>query len=365
MTFYKTAYSLWGDEEQAAIDRVRASGQWTMAGEVETFEAELAEWHGVKHAIMVNSGSSANLIAVAALFHVENNPLKRGDTALVPAIAWSTTFAPLVQHGLKLKLVDCDATWNAANADTAKLSVICSILGNPTYPLNFSGDYVIEDNCESLGASVLGKKCGTFGFMGTLSFFYSHQLSAIEGGAILTNSDECARLCKMLRAHGWTRDVAKPESFDDEYDFRLMGYNVRPLELHAAIGRAQLKKQETFRRQREQNWRNFETLSARLPIQLQARNPHGSTQTNPFGMAFTVESSVTRARLVAAFRANEIDCRLPTGGSFRKHIYGKPWADQQTPAADYIHECGLFLGNAPFDLAPQIERAIKVMRETL
>src|ERR1039458_3149736 len=131
--------------------------------------------HGLRHGIMVNSGSSANLVAVAALFHVKQNPLKQGDQALVPALAWATTYATLVQHGLDFGLVDCDEGWNAdpyALKDVeARLVVGCSILGNPAQLdtwrtiAGVHDAYLLEDNCESLGPSIGGKLCGTFGLM--------------------------------------------------------------------------------------------------------------------------------------------------------------------------------------------------------
>lgn len=372
--WYPCAFSYWGSEEREAIARVIASGQFTMAGEVEQFEVEFARYHGMRHAIMVNSGSSANLVAVAALFHKHDNPLRRGDRAIVPALAWGTTYAPLVQYGLELALADCDDTWGCnpfsypREGSGARLIVGCSVLGNPTTPtwrafgMGRDDIYHLEDNCESLGARTEeGHLCGTFGLMSTFSFYYSHQVSAIEGGMILTDDGEMDRLCRMLRDHGMTRGVRKVNSFDDEYDFRLMGYNVRGLEMHAAIAREQLKKLDAFGDARRKNWGVFADLSEGLPI----THPKWNGRPNPFGLHFTVKDWHTRSRLVSALRENGIDCRLPTGGSFLKHAYSAPWRSQSTPNADRIHDTGLFLGNAPYDISDKIERAVKVMREVL
>ena len=395
---YPTAFSYWSEEEHAAIARVIASGRFTMGAEVEAFEHEFAAFHGMKHGVMVNSGSSANLLAVAALFHKADDPLtrprpdeivfdERGSTGrivptpklpcvvLVPALAWSTTYAPLVQHGLDLHLLDCDETWNAPVPEwypktNLRLIVACSILGNPGYLAEWQreahkqGAYLIEDNCESFGAWARDGDetlCGTTGIMNTFSFFYSHQISAIEGGMILTNDAECARLCRVLRAHGWTRDVKKPERFEDEYDFELFGYNLRPLEMHAAVAREQLKKQQTHGRARRANALHFAALTVNLPITL----PKSNGRINPFGLAFTCETQKVRTELAIAFRAEGIDCRLPTGGSFRMHPYGIQYAGQETPTADDVHRRGMFLGCAPYDISDKIERAVKVIRETL
>ena len=154
---YPTAFSKWGDEEQEAIQRVIASGRFTIGPEVAAFEAEFAAAHNMNYGVMVNSGSSANLIAVASLFHKQDRPLKRADKVLVPALAWSTTYAPLVQHGLDVTLADADETWCAEPRllTGARLIIGCSILGNPAHLEQWrhiairSGAYFMEDNCES------------------------------------------------------------------------------------------------------------------------------------------------------------------------------------------------------------------------
>lgn len=388
--FFPTAFSHWGDEERAAIDRVMTSGRFTQGEEVAAFEAEVAAFHGRAHGVMVNSGSSANLIAVSALRHL--GLIKAGDKAIVPALAWSTTYAPLVEHGIDLVLVDCDETWNAdpysmRDPGDVKLVVACSILGIPAdLPAwqNAAGVFgapLIEDNCESLGASIIsglvtvgaqphgsfGRACGSFGLMSTSSFFYSHQISAIEGGMVLTDDDECDDVLRMLRAHGWTRDqrmpLVTPVRFEDEYDFQVFGYNVRGLELHAAVAREQLKKLPGFVKARRANAEMFDRLvmDDGLPVILPV--PNG--ETSPFGLHFMVKDGETRNRAARALRAAGIDCRPPTGGSFTKHAYGKAWANQPTPRADLIHDTGMFLGNAPFDIGDKIARAVEIMRGIL
>lgn len=364
-----TAYSAWGPEEHEAMQRVIRSGQFTIGPEVRAFEEEFAAHHNMKYCIMVNSGSSANLIMIAALFAKKHRPLKRGDVALVPAIAWATTYSPLIQYGLRLKLMDVDDSWNCQLPDVsgARLVVGCSILGNPA-PLGFlktaaesHDEFFIEDNCESLGAWHGVKRCGTFGLMNSFSFYYSHQISAIEGGCITTNDSELNQLCRILRAHGWTRDVYPPTCFEDEYNFTHFSYNVRPLEMHAAIAREQLKKLDGFIKLRRANHQLFVDLTKGLPI----KHPVIRGEPSPFGLAFSVASSETRRKLVAELREAKTDARLPTGGSFTQHAYGRPWADQATPKADEIHRTGLFLGNGPFDLSKQITKAVDVMKRVL
>lgn len=366
---YPTAFSKWDREEYAAINNVIHFNQFTMGPRVAEFEQAFAAAHLRKHAIMVNSGSSANLIAVAAL--ADMGFFKQGDIAAVPAIAWSTTYAPLIQYGLRLHLLDVDDTWNAPVAPVpagTALIVGCSILGNPAYLAEWEdlaksrGVPLLEDNCESFGALTPEKNyCGTYGFMSTFSFFYSHQISAIEGGMILTDDDGAANLCRVLRAHGWTRDLYKAKKFKDEYNFIGFGYNVRPLEMHAAVGLPQLLKMNNFREARVANRDYFERqcLYHKLPITPQRYR--GTV--NPFGLSFLVPNEGDRQLLADAFRAAGVDCRLPTGGSFRLHHYGKDYKDQKTPVADHVHRCGMFLGNAPYDIRELIDIAINVLVE--
>lgn len=376
---YPTAFSSWGPEEKAAIERVIKSNQFTMDREVLAAEQEFAKFHKKLHAIMVNSGSSANLVAVAALFHVSKNKLMRGDKVAVPALAWPTTYAPLVQYGLDLVLCDADATWNMDRKELSlekslkgvRLIMAAHILGNPCSIdvwMNTAANLnarTIEDNCESFGASVNGKLCGTFADLSTFSFFYSHQISAIEGGMILTDDDELATLCRLLRNHGWTKGVEKPQSFSDEYNFKLMGYNVRPLEMHAAILREQLKKTEQFRIARQKNWEYAKQALSRCPVVFPSTTTVANSKMNPFGIAFCVPNEKLRDYLAGKLRAEGIDCRPPVGGSFGRKPYGNAWEDQKTGYADEIDRTGIMIGNAPYGIELLIDRAARVVRDTL
>src|SRR5262245_56324370 len=184
---YELSNQNWGHEELDAIDRVVRSGRFTMGDEVRRFEEAFAAKLGVGHAIMVNSGSSANLVGVAALFHAGRRPLQRGDEVIVPAISWATTFHPLQQYGLRLRFVDVEL--ETLNMDVPKLEaaltpktrmlVAVSVLGNPArldVMRTFCDDHgliLFEDNCESMGARLNGRACGTFGDVGTFSTFFS------------------------------------------------------------------------------------------------------------------------------------------------------------------------------------------------
>ncbi len=271
---YNLVSDSWGKEEVKAINNVIKSGIYTYKGKyVKEFENKFAKYFNVKYAVMVNSGSSANLIAIASLFFKKNNPLKRGDEVIVPGLAWSTTYHPLQQYGLKVRLVDINIdTLNSNSEDiikavTKKTKAILavSILGNPV-ELNRlkkfckkKNIYLIEDNCESMGARINGKFTGTFGIANTFSTFFSHHISTIEGGIVLTNDKEIYELLLSLRSHGWTRDNSKnftmkkfQNSYED-YCFVLPGYNLRPNNIYAAVGLEQLKKLDNLIKIRKKN----------------------------------------------------------------------------------------------------------------
>ena len=199
---YSLAESSWGEEEINAMRRVIEADRFTMGEKVKQFETAYAKKFGVKYAVMTNSGSSANLVGLASFFFKQENPLKPGDEVIVPSISWATTYYPLQQYGLKLKFLDVEL--DTLNIDISKLEealtpktkmiIAVSILGNPCSLdvirkfCDDNGLYLFEDNCESMGAELNGKLCGTFGDIGTFSTFFSHHISTIEGGIILTEN---------------------------------------------------------------------------------------------------------------------------------------------------------------------------------
>lgn len=220
---FPLASTTWDRLEVEAVGRVLESGHFTMGARVAEFEAKFAASVGSRFAIMANSGSSANLLMVAALVHRHSNPLRKGDEVIVPAVSWPTTYYPLYQHGLKLKFVDIDLeTLNfdlqglkGAISPRTRAIVAVNLLGNPNR-FDALREYIegtdivlLEDNCESLGATFDGRQAGTFGMMGTFSFFFSHHISTMEGGMVVTDDEELHHFLLAIRAHGWTRNLPK------------------------------------------------------------------------------------------------------------------------------------------------------------
>ena len=384
--FYDLASTSWGQEERDAVARVLDTGRFSMGEHVCRFEQAFAAKFALKHAVMVNSGSSANLVAVAALFHKSDRPLQRGDEVIVPAISWATTYHPLQQYGLKLRFVDVDL--RTLNMDVAQLEraltartrmlVAVSILGNPA-PLDVMrrfcdahGLYLFEDNCESMGASLGGRPTGTFGHVNTFSTFYSHHISTMEGGLILTDDTEIDHLARAIRNHGWARDVPAdsplhagrhPDEFFEAYRFVVPGYNVRPLEICGAIGLEQLKKLDTMVERRRRNAALFVELfqdDDRFIIQQE----NGRSSWFSFTIVLNPAMPLDRVRLMTAMREAGIGFRMITGGCFLRHEAIR-YFDYETAGdivnANIAHDRGFFVGNHPRDLTVEITRLRDVL----
>jgi Predicted pyridoxal phosphate-dependent enzyme apparently involved in regulation of cell wall biogenesis len=382
---YDLASSSWGPEELAAARAVLDEGRFTMGDRVRRFEEAFAAKFGVKHAVMVNSGSSANLVAVAALAHLRNRPLQRGDEVIVPAISWATTFHPLQQYGLKLRFVDIEL--ETLNMDVSRLEealtprtrmvVGVSILGNPAALdvmrafCDRHGLYLLEDNCESMGASLHGKPCGTFGDVNTFSTFFSHHISTMEGGMLVTNNTEIDHLARVIRNHGWTRDVPadsdvfvrKADGFQEAYRFIMPGYNVRPLEICGAVGIEQLKKLDGLVEKRRANAAVFvEAFQHDDRFMIQKEN--GRSSWFSFTLILNPTLHIDRVQVMAAMREGGIGFRMITGGCFLRQDAIR-WFDYDTvgptPNANVAHDYGFFVGNHPRDLTAEIHELRRIL----
>jgi CDP-4-dehydro-6-deoxyglucose reductase, E1 len=374
---FPLATASWDKEEIDAMQRVIASGKFTMGANVKAFENDFAHFVGSKYCVMVNSGSSANLLIVAALFYTKNPELKlkRGDEVIVPAVSWSTTYYPLYQYGLKIKFVDIDLhTLNydleqleQAVTDKTRAIMAVNLLGNPNdfariqQIINTKNIVLIEDNCESMGAIYQGKQAGTFGVMGSFSSFFSHHISTMEGGLIVTDNEELYHILLSLRAHGWTRNLPKhnlvcgeksDDPFEESWRFVLPGYNVRPLELEGALGVEQVKRLPKLIEERRKNGKLLQaTLENHLDIIIQRE----IGQSSWFGFSLVIRpgSKLTRQELVAKLNVLGFECRPIVAGNFAKNEVVKYFDSEVHGAlknADHIDQNGLFVGNHHFPM---------------
>ena len=358
-----------------------------MGPEVEKFEKEFASYFGSKYAIMSNSGSSANLLAVAGMIYAKGIDLNPGDEVLVPAVSWSTTYFPVHQYGLTMRFVDInEETLNinldaveAAITEKTKLIFAVNLLGN-------SVDYhrlleiaeknnlhVIEDNCESLGATIDGKQAGTFGLAGTFSCFFSHHISTMEGGVTVTDDEELYHVMLSLRAHGWTRNLPQEnhvveksnDPFMESFRFVLPGYNLRPLEMSGAIGQAQLRKVNDIITGRRKNAVTFQNLMKEVPEIMIQREVGESSW---FGFSIVLPDWCERAPVLDVLREAGIETRPIVAGNFTLNpviehldhsIHGP------LDAANKIHEQGFFVGNHHYDISQQLHQFANLLKSCL
>ena len=378
---YPLATATWDSAEYQALQDVISSGMFTMGQKVAQFEKDFSSYIGSKYVVMVNSGSSANLLMVAALIYTKNPKLqlKAGDEVIVPAVSWSTTYYPLYQYGLKLKFVDIDlqtlnydlAQLGAAISPDTKAIMAVNLLGNPNDFVeieNIIGDRkitLIEDNCESLGAQFQGKKAGTFGVMGTFSSFFSHHISTMEGGLIVTDDEELYHILLSLRAHGWTRNLPKEnhvcgtksdDPFEESFRFVLPGYNVRPLEMSGALGIEQVKKLPTLIEERRKNGALLQEALKNHP-DLLIQQEIGQSSWFGFSLVIRPGSKLTRKELVRKLTELGFECRPIVAGNFAKNEVVKYFNSEvhgDLKHAEHIDQNGLFIGNHHYSIAGAI-----------
>jgi CDP-6-deoxy-D-xylo-4-hexulose-3-dehydrase len=308
------------EEAYEAIESIITT--WVTMGEkvqkFEKFEKKFADYVGVGNAVMVNSGSTANLLALSILTNpVINNRIQKGEEIITPAITWSTTVFPIINVNAMPVLVDVDPdtytidTTEIEKAITDKTRAIMPvhILGNPCnmkeiMEIAEEHDlFVVEDCCEAHGAEFNGKKVGSFGDISTFSFFFSHHISTIEGGMVLTNNEEYAELAKSLRAHGWIRELKnrkeiskKYKEIDARFLFINLGYNVRPTEIQGAFGIHQIKKLDGFIEIRRNNARYWTENLKQYSDYLLLPEERKGTQHVWFGYPITVKPTAPFTR---------------------------------------------------------------------
>jgi CDP-6-deoxy-D-xylo-4-hexulose-3-dehydrase len=336
VTFAKRKYKIplsvpsfdW-EEVVEAVDSL-LSTYLTMGEKVRRFEELFAKYIGSKETVMVNSGSSANLIALNILSNpvLGNNAIKPGDEVIVPAVTWSTSIFPIINVGAIPVLVDINLeTFSIKEEEIEKAVTSKTRAIMPVHLLGFPCDmgkimsiankyklYIVEDACEAHGAEWNGKKVGTFGDMGTFSFFFSHHITTIEGGMIITDNEEYAELARVLRAHGWVRDlkqkdqiVRKYSEIDPRFLFINMGFNVRPTEIQGAFGIHQMKKLEAFIKIRRENSKYWKEELSKYSDYFIIHDEKKGTRAVWFGYPLTVKP-------IAPFKRKELTDYLESKG---------------------------------------------------
>lgn len=381
---YCLSNDTWDIQEIKAAHDVIDSRHFTMGEHVKRFESDFAQKFSAKYAVMSNSGSSANLLMIAALIYSKR--LNPGDEILVTAVSWSTTYFPLAQFGLKIRFVDInlgtlnvdvDALEEAITPKT-KAILLVNLLGNPNdfdriqQICDRHGLIMLEDNCESMGATYKGKCAGTFGLIGSFSTFFSHHLCTMEGGMNVTDDEELYHYLLSIRSHGWTRHLPDQSSiykkmedpFYESFNFIMPGFNLRPLEIEAATGIEQLKKLDAFIDQRRKNATLFKEMIGKETSFL-TQEETGCASWFGFAIILPEEIKGKRKLFVDALRKNEIEVRPIVAGNFARQkalAFLDYTISGSLKNADYIHENGFFVGNHSIEMKEEIKYLIDVLK---
>ena len=344
------------------------------------FEDEWSAWNKTPHSIFVSSGSAANLAAFYAL--IISGKLKN-KRVILPAVSWATTVAPAIQLGLEPVLCDCNLQNLGLDIDHLNrlmkehdpaLIVTVNVLG-------FSNDYaeiqeickssgamLIEDSCESIGTSYMGKKTGNFGDVSTFSFYYGHHMSTIEGGMVCSSDPELEQLLKSIRCHGWDRDLNDStqrdyrnkhgiDDFRALYTFYHPGFNMRCTDLQAFLGLQQLMKIDKIVDARQKNFNDYCEL---LPIEwgLDVRN-HDLVSNFAYPVIVDSPSLVAKKLSEAGVESRPLICGSISRQPFWYERYGKT----KLPNADLVHDFGMYLPNNPDMSREEIEYISSFVRE--
>jgi len=368
-TFYKEQ-----ETKRALCSYIKKAKQLSFGSECERFEVAFAKWQGRKHCVMVNSGSSADLAMVQALINL--GKLKRNDAVGFSAVTWSTNVMSLVELGLKPYPIDIELSTLNISSRTLKEALkktnikmlfltnllgFCDDIDEIQKVCKEKNILLIEDNCESLGTVYKKKKLGNFGLMSSFSFYVGHHMSTIEGGAVVTDDEQLATMLRLVRAHGWDRNLtfAKQEeirnkfkvnsTFYSRYTFYDLGYNFRPTEIAGFIGNQQLKHLDKIIDKREEN---FRIVSGAIYTQTDKyyaiRSAHIQKESN-FAVPIICKTKEIRDALVKQCDGI-LEIRPIVGGDMTKQPFFRKYIKDLMPAcpnAQTVHERGLYFGNNP------------------
>jgi len=353
------------------------------------FEENFAKYQGRKHCVFLNSGSSANLAIIQALLNM--GELKRGDNIGFSALTWSTNVMPLIELGLNPIPIDVELeTLNVSSTNFLKVLKNYRLRGLfITNLLGFVNDIdviadicksenivMIEDNCEALGTIYKGKKLGNYGLTSTFSFYVGHHLSTIEGGAVCTDNEKLATMLRLVRAHGWDRNLSLKtqnkirnkhkvnSTFYSRYTFYDLGFNLRPTEITGFLGNEQLKYIDEIIKKREKNFKYlavpiYKQESKYYPI----KYDHIDLLSN-FAVPVVCKNENTRRELVRKCK-NKVEIRPVVGGDMTKQPFFKKYINKNTKLmknsnSGIIHKQGLYFGNNPEMTNSEMKRILEI-----
>ncbi|MCX7387627.1 MAG: DegT/DnrJ/EryC1/StrS family aminotransferase [Planctomycetales bacterium] len=361
----------------------------SMGTKTRQFERAFAEMSGSTDAIMVNSGSSADLLAAFLLNNPAKPLLQPGDEVLLPAVTWPTQIWSILMAGFNGCLVDVDPQTLNMDPDDLRAKItsktkaifVVHLMGCPMdmdVIQELADEYgliILEDCCESLGATWDGQAVGTFGLAGTFSFFFSHHMTTMEGGMITCQDEQTASQLKSLRAHGWARDAVNSRDLADQYRcdprylFLNWGFNVRPTEVQASFGLHQLNRLPTFNERRNQLAKQFHDYVDSTPWLSRPAIP-GKAQSSWFSLPLLVRNDApfSRDQLATALEAAGVETRAIVTGNLARQPATQLFPQLHTghlPGADQVHDFGMYLGLSPGYNQEHIARLISVFESCI
>ncbi len=374
------------------IEWLKTHPRLTMANQVKEFESKWSEYIGTKYSVFLNSGSSANLAMIYAL-KVMKGKHRLSNKIVVPALSWATTVAPV--HQLGMTPVVCDTDKETLGLDVEHLEeifktlypfavIVTHILGFPNKMKSITelcekyGVIMLEDSCETVGSTYNGVKTGNFGLMSSFSMYFGHHLSTIEGGMVCTNDKELYDLLRMIRSHGWDRDL-EPElqqkkrkeagvnDFQGRFTFYVPGFNLRGTDLQAKIGIRQIGKLYNACNKRYENFKLYQELIDndywKPPYQYNFVSNFAYPVIHP-----------KRDEIAKRLEANEVEVRPLISGSIRKQpVYKEyydfsgvvPCRDEHYKFSDIVHKYGLYVPNHPELNRIDIEYISNIINEVI
>lgn len=374
------------EEILAAVDSM-CSFRTTMWEKTVEFELQFAKMNGNTEAVMVNSGSSADLLIAFALVNPQTRLLAPGDEILVPSVTWPTQIWSAMMAGLKVRLVDTDPV--NLNMDLKDLEAkitprtraisLVHLMGNPCdmdriLALCQKYDLVlIEDCCEALGTRFKGQPVGTFGLAGSFSFFFSHHITTMEGGMIVCRDQILSDVFRLLRAHGWARNTkylqVEPQAgLDPRYMFLNWGFNVRPTEIQAGFGLEQLKRLPAFNAQRVKNAEYFNHYLCRHHDLMRLMEVHPQAECTWFALpiVLTADCPFSKVEFLSYLEAQGVETRPVVAGNLALQPVCQLYPELQDanlPGANIVHERGFYLGIYPFDATQALDRLVETFEQ--
>jgi CDP-6-deoxy-D-xylo-4-hexulose-3-dehydrase len=371
------------------IDWLKTYPRLTKGEKTIEFEKKWSEFIGTKYSVFVNSGSSANLMMLYALKLAKK---LRNEKVVVPALSWATDLAPVMQLGMHPILVDANAQDLSVNLQELEhvfskqkpsVLLLVSVLGLPPNMTAIKKlckkhkVYLLEDNFESFGSAHKGKRLGSFGEMSSFSLYFGHHLSTIEGGMVCTNDKNLYNLLKMIRSHGWDRDLDKEtqkklrkqwevDDFSALYTFYVPGFNLRSTDLQAQIGIGQLEKAEDIIKKRQQNFYYFEKLLKGRNIIWPQTNKSDFISSFCIPIIFVSDSHLSgeekRREAIKEFQKNNIEVRPLISGSLgTQPYYVQQYGFNPKPFCSIIDTQGIYVPNHPSLSFDGIERICEII----